>query len=271
MMKLKYINTIILLVGIVYCASAQYASKAGDVVFGIKYGQAATFADVTVSEVNSGTNPFYSQPGNGVNLSEPSLGVYSFGRANSTLGIEIKYFVTDDIAVRLNGGGLFGGAPSKDYVEGVADPDGINYPGTYIPGHNMFEGRAKQSYFVDLGGDYYLSSKYERVAPYAGLQFNGLYSQLIVFDGYRGLDGNQEVLPTYDDRKGEAYALGGSLVFGVDYFLTEALLIGIEAKAVNYMYSVKNVFHQSGTRAQSVDAHTTTFLAQPAIKVGIRF
>jgi len=271
MIKLKYLSTVILFVFVLCFANAQYAPQAGDIVFGIKYGQAVTFADVTIGEVNSGLNGFYSQPGNGVTLSEPALGVYSFGKASSTLGIEIKYFVTDDIAVRFNGGGLFGGAPSQDYVQGVHDPKGEYYPGTYIPGYNMFEGRAKKSYFVDLGGDYYLSSKYERVAPYAGLQFNGLYSQLSVFDGFRGVDGGGNVIPTYDSRKGEAYALGGSLVFGVDYFLTEALLIGIEAKAINYMYSVKSVFHQSGLKAQSVDAHTTTFLAQPAIKIGIRF
>ncbi len=271
MIKLKYINALILVVLSVYCANAQYSPQAGDVVFGIKYGQGVTFSDLEFSEVNSGMSPINSLPGNGVEITETTLGVYSLGDATSTLGVDIKFFITDFLALRINGGGLFGGSPSRDYVEGVSDPDGINYPGTYIPGYIMFEGRAKQSYFLDFGSDFYFASKYDRVAPYAGLQFNGLYSQLVVFDGYRGLDAAREVRPTYDDRKGEAYALGGSLVAGVDYFLTEALIVGVEFKAVNYMYSVKSIFHQTGLNAQSVDAHTTSFLAQPAIKIGIRF
>ena len=247
-----------------------YGPQAGDKSVALKFGRAVAFNDVSYYEVNNGLYP--SSVVNGVSVSEPTASSYSsYNDLTNIIGIEAKYFVSSQIAVRLSASGSFGGSPAQDYVDGIDDPTGVYYPGTYQPSFNMFEGRSRMQYFLDLGADYYFSSKYERVCPYVGIQFNSIYNQLEIFDGYRGLDGNGDVIPTYDTRRGESYSLGGSIVGGIDYYLSEGMFLGIEIKAVSYMYSAKRVFYQTGMEANDVDAHTTSFLAQPVLKLGFRF
>jgi hypothetical protein len=247
-----------------------YGPQAGDKSVALKFGRSVSFDDVSYSEVNSGLES--SSVADGVSISVPTDASYSSENdASNIIGVEAKYFVTSRIAIRLSASGSFGGSPSQDYVYGVDDPTGEYYPSTFQPSFNMIEGRSQMQYFLDLGADYYLPSKYERVCPYAGIQFNSIYSQLEIFDGYSGLDDNGDVIPTNDTRSGEAYSLGGSIIGGVDYYLTEGMFLGIEIRAVSYMYSVKRVFYQTGMEANDVDAHTTSFLAQPVLKLGFRF
>lgn len=270
-LKYIYLLSVALLMSVGLQAQG-FGPQAGDKSVALKFGRAISFEDVKFTEVNSGMNPIYSNFGRGVSISEPTASSYSSSNnVTNIIGVEGKYFVTSEIAARISASGSFGGSPSQDYVLGVADPTGDNYPGTYFPGFNMFEGRSKSNFFLDLGADYYFSGSYDRVAPYVGVQFNSIYSQLEIFDGFRGLDSNQEVIGSFDTRRGEAYALGGSIVAGIDYYLSEGMFIGIEVKALSYMYSVKKVFHQTGMEAQAVDAHTTSFLAQPSLKLGFRF
>lgn len=273
MRNFKYICLLSVTLMMAFGIQAQsFGPQAGDKSVALKFGRAISFEDVKFTEVNSGMNPIYSNFGRGVSISEPTASSYSSSNnVTNIIGVEGKYFFTSEIAARISASGSFGGSPSQDYVLGVADPTGDNYPGTYFPGFNMYEGRSKSNFFLDLGGDYYFAGSYDRVAPYAGIQFNSIYSQLEIFDGFRGLDSNQEVIGAFDTRRGEAYALGGSIVAGIDYYLSEGMFIGVEVKALSYMYAVKKVFHQSGMEAQAVDAHTTSFLAQPSLKLGFRF
>ena len=64
-----------------------------------------------------------------------------------------------------------------------------------------------------------------------------------IFDGFRGFDKDAGVIPTYDNRLGEIYGVGGSLVGGFDYYFAEGLFLGIEIKAASYMYNVKEIYH----------------------------
>jgi outer membrane protein W len=243
--------------------------QSGDISVAIKFGKAISFSDLSAYELHrsgwvyaNNTLPKLQTPSSANFSTENSV--------TNMIGAEVKYFLTNQIAFRLSGGGSIQSNPSRDAVSGVEDPSGEYDPGTYLPAYSMSEGHTKQQYFLDLGTDYYFSTS-TRVNPYAGIQFNGSYAQMELFDGFSGLDNNNEVIPTKDTRKGEAFAWGGSLVGGADYYLAEGFFIGIEIKAFNYMYVGKKIYPQSGMEPQTADNHNWMFLSQPSLKLGFSF
>lgn len=236
------------------------------------FGRSTPFYDLNSVEINSyasSTSSYLITYGLGVG--NPRDVAYSSSNdVTNMIGVEGKYFVTSEIAARLSFSGAFDGSPSRDFTEGVDDPTGEYYPNTYLPPYKMKEGYSRQRFFLDLGADYYLPSNYERVAPYAGVQFNTIYGKMEVFDGFRGLK-NNEVIATFAKRNGVGYSIGGSIVAGIDYYLSESMLLGIEIKALSYFYSVKKVYSQPGIKPQISDSHNTSYFASPTLKIGFRF
>nr|WP_319399365.1 BT1926 family outer membrane beta-barrel protein [uncultured Carboxylicivirga sp.] len=268
-MKKKVIFSIACVLGLCSLSinAQDYAPQAGDKIVSLRLGKAVDYPSLSSYEVNRGTT------NSSVNMAQP-VTRSSFFNDNSSIvnaiGVEAKYFITSNIAARIAGGGLMVSSPSQDAVEGVGDVYN-DYPGTAIPGYAHMEGRTTMQFYGDLGVDYYFTTKVPRLFPYVGLQGNGVYGQMEISDGYRGLDGNGQVIPSYDTRRGEVYAFGGSLVGGVDYYLAEGFFFGFEIKAASYMYNVKRIFHQQGMEAQDADSHVTSLFAEPVIKLGFKF
>jgi len=257
------------LLGISNTVSAQeYAPQTGDKIVSLRLGKAVSVGYVSYNSVNQVANGSQN-----THISQPNSVANDFTNNNivNAIGIEAKYFLKSNIALRFAGSGILSASPAQDVTEGVQDPDGNNYPGTTIPAFRHLEGKATKQFYLDLGADYYFATKIARLQPYLGVQLNSNYGQLEIFDGYRGLDGGGEVIPTYDTRRGEAYGLGGSVVGGVDYYLAEGLFLGLEIKAASYMYNVNRIFHQPGMEAQEAATHNTSFLTQPVIKLGFKF
>jgi len=242
--------------------------KAGDVSVAVKLGRGISFYDLNAYEVNRNASYSNTLPA----LAAPNAASYSTSNsATNMVGVELKYHLADNLAVRLGGGGALQSTPAKDALSGVEDPSGENYPGTVIPGYEMQEGINVRQAYGDLGVDYYISTGSPRLHPFAGVQANVSYASIEIYDGFRGLDTNGEVIPTLDTRKGETYALGGSLVAGVDYYLAEGFFLGLEFKAFNYMYAAKKVYPQTGMAPQTADNHNLLFLSQPVLRLGFSF
>jgi len=274
---------VLALLGISNMAIAQeYAPQAGDKIVSLRLGRAVDYGDVNFYEINRGTQS------SSTSISQPySATNYQTNSVVNAIGVEAKYFVTSQIAVRFAGSGIISSSPSRDAVQGVSDPTGVNYPGTTLPSYVMLEGKTTKQFHIDLGADYYFTTKIARLQPYAGIQLNSIYGQMEIFDGFRGvyqqdqgkwIDGEYvvtaeegEVIPTYDTRRGEAYGLGASIVGGIDYYLAEGFFLGVEIKGASYMYNVKKIFHQQGMEAQDAATHNTSFLTQPVIKLGFKF
>jgi len=267
--------TMFLLAGGVMAQS--FGPQAGDKSMALRFGRAVSFGDVQYAEVNSAVNEseYWNFDGVAPSLSAPSSSGFSTQNSmTNMIGVEAKYFITSQIAARFSGAGAVMSSPAADAVMGTgeASVDGEPaYPGTYVPGWEMMESRTTKQFYVDLGADYYFASNYSRVNPYGGVQVNATYGQMEIADGFRGVDDNGEVIPTHDTRRGEAYGLGGSIVGGIDYYLSEGMFLGIEIKAFNYMYNAKRVYHQSGMEAQDAATHNTAIFSQPVIKLGFRF
>lgn len=205
-------------------------------------------------------------------INVPSLNSFSGNSLVSMIGVEAKYFITPQIAVRFNGSGAINSSPSRDATPAVVPDQGDDFgPGTFIPGFRMTEGRTLGQFYATLGGDYYFAVGSARVNPYAGLQLNSAYGLMEIFDGFRGLDNHEEVITTWDERRGEVWGVGGSVVGGIDYNLAEGLFFGFEIRAASYMYMGKRLFHQPGMEAQEAASYNTSFLAMPMVKLGFSF
>ena len=223
--------------------------QAGDMSLSLRFGKAVSF-DINAYEVNRNTNSLYSENDLPAANEPYSINYSTSSSFTNISGVEFKYFVTNQIAVRFSGSGALSGLPSQDQTPGVTDPSGVNYPGTTIPGWSMLEGKTTKQFYIDLGADYYFTSKYDRVSPYGGLQFNSIYSQMEIFDGFRGVE-DDEVIPTYDTRRGEGFSYGFSLIGGIDYYLPARTLCvidqGGDGKCGNVSHGSKSV--ESGRMA----------------------
>ncbi len=242
--------------------------QGGDLSFSLILGKTQMLPSgfLTLAEVDQAPYTTNVNDMNNPYINPPSINFYTGNTLTSMVGVEIKYFFSPELAVRFSGSGSINSSPALDAVPSViVDNQAI------LPGHRMTTGRTMGQYFANLGVDYYFSTGRERVHPYAGVQFNGAYGLMEVFDGYRGLSWNEEPHTIWDVRRGEVWGLGGSLVGGVDYFLAEGFFFGFEIKAVSYVYTGKHLFHQPGMEAQGVGVHNTSFLAMPMVKIGFSF
>ncbi|GAF04698.1 BT1926 family outer membrane beta-barrel protein [Saccharicrinis fermentans] len=244
--------------------NGEYTPQSGDKIVSLKFGRLKDYGEINGYYVNRIANGSSTSV-----IDYPTLSTDDPSATISIIGVEVKYFLSPNIALRFGGGGALAGVPSRDYVPGVS-VDGSSSPYS-IPSYSMLEGKTTMEMYGDLGADYYFSTKVNRLFPYLGGEVNGVYSQMEIFDGFRGVDSNDEVIDTYDTRRGEAYAFGGGINGGVDYYIAPGLFIGMEVKVASYMYAVKTIFPQPGLDAQEADAHNFSFLSQPVIKLGFKF
>ncbi len=266
--------------------------QGGDLSFSLILGKAQMVAEdfIGFGEVDQVPNSSIWETDTYITV--PSLNFSSGNTVTSMVGVEAKYFMTPRIAIRFSGSGAINSSPSRDATPAVAPENNVDMsPGTFIPGFMMTEGRTLGQFFATLGGDYYFATKREKVHPYAGVQINGAYGLMEIFDGFRGIapeesphyadpdpipkrlrvPNNNGVITTWDTRRGEAWGIGTSLVGGVDYFLAEGFFFGFEIKVASYMYTGKRLFHQPGMEAQEASTFNTAFLAMPMVKLGFSF
>lgn len=245
-------------------AQGSFAPQAGDKMVSLKIGRLIDYGEVSAYYVNSSASSSTTYIG------YPTMSTDDASTTISIIGVEAKYFINSKMAIRLGGGGAVAAAPSQDYVDGVS-VSGSTYSSSSIPSYAMLEGKTTMEMYGDLGLDYYFTTKVNRLFPFIGLEGSGVYGQMEIWDGYSGLDGDDEVIATYDTRRGEAYAFGGGLNGGVDYYLAEGLFFGVEVNIASYMYSVKTIFPQTGMDPIESMAHNLSFLSQPIIKLGFKF
>lgn len=245
-------------------AQDSFGPQQGDKIVSLKFGKLKDYGEVSAYEVNRTTWNSAST------ISQPVMATDDANATISIIGIEAKYFIKSNMAVRLGAGGAFSGAPSQDYVKGVSVA-GSEDPNSTIPSYTMLEGNTTKEMYGDLGFDYYFNTKVSRLFPFLGVEVSGVYGQMEIFDGYRGLNSDDEVIPTYDTRRGETYAFGGGLNGGVDYYISEGLFLGVEVKVASYMYTAKTIFPQPGLDPNEAYANNFSFLSQPVIKIGFKF
>lgn len=188
------------------------------------------------------------------------------------IGVECRYFVSDAIAIKLSGAGILRHTPQRDNVPAVIDPNGPN--AAWIPAYNAVKQQNHLDVFVNLGGEYHLSSSFEKVSPYVGISVPFMYGRRSQYDPT--IEDNHPLtgLPYAVDvsvRHTQVMSFGGQIAAGVDYALQEALFIGFEFKPFSYWYTFSEKMPAAGLETLQADTHTFAFFSQVNFKVGFKF
>lgn len=259
--------TLLILGNIASTNAQEFNLEKGDKIFSLRLGRSLDWGDINFHEINQTTDgrqsTYITYPYSITNNNNNSI--------VNAIGLEFKYFISSSLALRFAGSGTINVSPSRDFVMGVQDPTGANIPGTTIPSFRHLDGKTSKQFNFDIGVDKYYTTKVKRLFAFVGVQFNYVYGQMEIYDGFRGLNNQNEVIPSFDTRRGETYAFGGSCVSGIDYYIGEGFFLGIEIRTMSYMYNVKRLFHQQGMEAQDASSRNISFLDQPVIKIGFKF
>ena len=215
--------------------------------------------------------------------------------ANSIIniaGIQAKYFISDNWAISFGGAYNMNMQPGKDYVEGqktMVNPDAGMDPSDItgyvgigdIYSHKAVLGVTSNSGIANLGFDYYFHIKRApRVTPYLGVLGQFKIARIDSYYPYTGqkiVDDIQTGDLKYEEadiyranRAGNAMGFVVGVNFGVDFSVTENLILGINVAPVAYQYNLIQL-QVMGQDTYNVYNHNISVFKYPQLKFGFRF
>ncbi len=165
---------------------------------------------------------------------------------------------------------VLGGAFSYGMNPGYSGRPGTALPGLpaednqgQIPTYNAVAAQKSLSYLAYTGFDYLFGvSALPRLKPVLGFRAGGSYA-----DDSKKWDDPL----TMGASVAEAFYLKGAIVGGADYFFTDNFFLGITLNLFDYTYTVSRYKPQEGLAALSADGHLFGAIANPALRIGLRF
>lgn len=220
-------------------------------------------------------------------------GSLNYMMRNYTIGM--KYFITDHININLSGAYIMNMQPSKNFQEGESfdmsgltslDPAVSVAPGD-IYAHKGILGAVTNRLMLQLGSEYYFTTKNDRIFPYVGVygqfkmarieSFYPAYSgQMIETDYPEDLKNQNPLLETEEldmyrtSRGGQALGFGCGINVGVEYALMHGLFFGVEVSPVNYQYTLLHLAI-GGQDPYYASNHNLRAFAFPQLTIGFRF
>ncbi|MBP5501623.1 MAG: hypothetical protein J6Y24_02415 [Bacteroidales bacterium] len=194
---------------------------------------------------------------------EPSAMLTLNGLGESALnfaGIQFAYYLADNMDVNLQFGMEICKTPQKDYVGQLHQATNV------VPAQLAIDGTVTNHYLVNAGYNYHLGTSNEKVDLYVGAQVG--YQNARITTNY-AWDGNVYLLRPEQD-KGMFHLISGAAVAGVSYSFVPGFSIGFETAPVAYNYAMVEVA-TPGFGTYQADSHVFRFLANPMLKLGIRF
>lgn len=248
--------------------AADYAPAAGDISAAILFGR-GNFLNSGLS-VPSIANPSWSVPGTAPynNTIDPNS-----NDITNMVGAEVRYFLMDNIALKLSGGAILRNTKAQANVPGFIDSNSNN--ATWIPAYAATPADNRADININLGGEYHFTSKYSRLFPWAGLTIPFYYSRQSVYDPtiIYPESGSSDDIDILDIgvRSAEIVGFGAQIAGGVDYYLLEGMYVGFEIKPVSMVYAYQVKSPGPGLEAGKADNTSFSFFSQPFFKVGFRF
>jgi hypothetical protein len=248
--------------------AADYAPAAGDFSGALLFGR-GNFLDVPVSMVPATVNSGWFVPGSGPSNTTVDANNNS---VTNMVGAEVRYFLADNIALKLSGGAIIRNTPSVANTPGFID-SGTNQA-AWIPAYQAVKADNSVQTNINLGAEYHFASKYNRVFPYMGVTVPFYYARQSFYDPtIIYADNNSSTIDIVDIgiRSAEVVGFGGQLVAGFDFYLFEGFYTGFEIKPVSYVYSYVVKSPGPGLATGQAQNSTISFLTQPFLKLGFRF
>lgn len=250
--------------------AAAYAPEGGDLSGAILFGRGNFLNSGLIVPQAAGMNSYgWTVPGtapyaNVVDPNDNSVG--------NIVGVELRYFLQNNIALKLSGGGIGRNTPGRINIPGgYNDTEAGN--ATWIPAYEAVVADERLDANANLGIEYHFSSKYSRLFPYGGVTVPFYYARRTMYDPTvtSNPDGTEPQVRDIGARHAEMIGFGGQLVTGVDYYLMEGLYFGFEIKPVSYVYAYSTKFPAPGLETLQADTHTLSIFSQTFLKVGFRF
>ena len=246
-----------------------YAPKAGTVQFELIFGSNGNIATssslsyLLASDTGSAIGLPNSDPKTYLNLSNMNS-----SSAANMIGMKAAVFVHPQIDINVMFGMTTNITPKKDYIEGDN-----SVPDMPIPAQKYITAQTENMLQSELGLNWHFNTKNERVSPYigavGGFQFARIQA-MYPYTGETNSDGDPIELTRNSYRAGQAWALQGGVVLGIDYSVAAGLTIGFEICPAKYQYNVFEL-HPSGLDLYRVSNHHIRFLTNPRLKLGFRF
>ena len=247
-------------------STEDYAPAAGDLSGAILFGRGNFLMpseDLWVPSSAYSTVPGFSPWNQTVGTSN---------NVGNIVGIEARYFLLQNIALKLSGNALISATPAQGNSEAVV-VEGMDGNPVVIPAHQAVDAESTADININLGGEYHFSSKYKRLFPYAGVTLPFYYARRSVYNPTVTVQESGEITiaDEFGFRHAEVVGFGAQAVGGVDYYLLEGLYFGFEIKPVSYVYSYSTLLPAPGLGGLQADNHSISFFSQTFLKVGFRF
>ena len=188
-------------------------------------------------------------------------------------GLQVKYFVSDCWDINLSFGMNIDITPSKDYVE--ADK---TVPDMVIPSQDYINAQTKNNWYVTVGTDRYFKTKNPRIHPYVGAAVGFQMARIEIMEPYTGETvydedlGEEELQQVYlaGGKAGQIFGLKAAGVAGIEYSLTQGLVLGFEFQPLAYRYDIIQIAPQ-GFDKYNAGHHNIKIFDMPVLKLGFRF
>ena len=175
-------------------------------------------------------------------------------------GIQVGYYIADNMDVNLQFGMDIRKTPQKDYVGQLHQATNV------VPAQLAIDGTVTNHWMANAGFNYHLGTSNEKVDLYVGAQAGFQNAKI---DLNYAWDGNVYLLRP-EQEKGMFHCVSGAAVAGVSYSFVPGFSIGFEAAPVAYNYAMVEIA-TPGFGTYQADSHIFRFFASPMLKLGIRF
>ena len=212
------------------------------------------------------------------------LGELNTNSLVNLIGIQGKYFLSDNWDVNLMFSMNINATPSKDFIEGDH-----SVPEMPIQDYKYVEARISNAWNTAIGSNYYFNTKNERINLYVGgvlgwqmgrIETSSPYTGETIIDPDLGEDIdpdlgedlNEESVQLYvpNSRAGQIFGLRVGAVAGIEYSIAKGLVFGFEVQPVSYRYDHIQICPK-GSEAYKVGHHSIGLFATPNLKIGFRF
>lgn len=195
------------------------------------------------------------------------LNISGFNSDYQFLGLQGKYFVTDHWEVNASFGMNIDLTPGKDYIEGDYEVEDMN-----IPAQKYINAQSTHNWYVTAGSNRYFTLGNRRIHPYAGAAGSFQMARLVTQEPYIGENSEGDDLHMYQSgtNVGQVLNFKVALVAGIEYSLSQGLVVGLEFNPVSYRYDLLQMAPR-GYGVYAAAHHSIKVFEMPVLKFGFRF
>lgn len=252
--------------------SEEFAPKKGSYQFSLVFGKGQFINENTSYLLPAYNATSVGLPGGSSSESGSPATYLRLGSINNNsvvnmAGVQGRYFVTDQIEVNAMVSMNINHTPKVHYIEG--DNEVKDMP---IPNYKWVDGTYSNNYLAQVGANYWFKTRNPRLFPYLGVAAGGALATITTERPYTGTEVNGDPIEIYSasSRAGNAWAVSGAIVMGVDYSIAQGLTLGLEVQPFAYTYSAVSI-EPTGFSKFTASNHEYRIFQMPMLKLGIRF